>query len=86
MTLPSSAGDSGSVPDQKTKIAHAMSQLKQHATVTEHAHFGVCATTKTSHSKSKKKKWKLISLYSSLHQVSTLGHFKIIAAFFLLNL
>ena len=71
---------------RKLKIAHAMSQLNQHATVTEHVHFGVCVPQLKLHIAKVKKKRKLISLYSSLHQVSTLGHFKIIAAFFLLNL
>ena len=87
--LPSSAGDSGSVPGQKTKIPHAMGQLNPHATVTEHAHFGVCVLQlklNTAKVKKKKKNLNLLSLYSSLHRVSTLGHFKIIPAFFLPNL
>ena len=36
-TLPSNAGDGGSIPGQGTKIPHAMGQLSPRATATEWA-------------------------------------------------
>ena len=53
--LPSNAGDTGSIPDQGTKIPHAMGKLSLHAATTEPACSGArvpqlespCASTKT---------------------------------------
>ena len=48
---PSNSGDTGSIPDQGTKIPQAMGRLSPCATTTEPAHSGACAATgeKTTH-------------------------------------
>ena len=43
---PCNAGDVGSIPDQGTKIPHAVKQLSPRATITEPRCLSPCATTR----------------------------------------
>ena len=46
--LPCNAGDVGSIPNQGTKIPHAVEQLSPRATITEPRCLSPCATTRES--------------------------------------